>query len=720
MRRLFIVLLLLTAPTAVTLVVYLLIRPTNVPTNPNAVGHVTRFAGSAMPGHNDGELSSARFADPFGITLDRHGNVYVADGGQANRIRRITTTGKVETIAGSSEGFADDEARSARFDTPSGIAIDSKGNIVIADTSNNRIRRIDSTGRVTTLAGNGAAGYLDGNGAQAQFDGPLAVAVDNNDDVYVADTYNDCIRRVSPAGEVTTVAGAPGPGFKDGDAGSAQFNTPCGIAIDPSGALFISDTGNNAIRRISASGEVSTVAGGSRGRLDGRGRDASFDNPVGIALTHDGFLFVTDEESGRIRRVSPDGQVSTYAGRRPGFADGFGEAARLNGPTGIAVDREGNLYVCDTSNYLIRLIAPAPAAAGEDIAETSKIIQPEPDAPAPVPAPDLTSVVRAESAEFPWPLAPRNASHEITGVVGEARGAPGGVALDHLHNGLDIRAREGEEVFSVFDEKVSSPVPAWDFGNSSEGIRVGLFSYIHIRLGRRGDLLEPDSRFVALRDEAGLLVGVRVRRGARFRVGDFVGTVNRLNHVHLNLGPWNAQANPIKLGFSGLTDTTPPVVEPNGIQVVDETGNPLNEKRDGRTIIHGDIRIVVTAYDRVDGNSKVRKLGLYRAGYQLLREDGTPAAGFEAPLINIDFDRLPPGDESVLLVYAEGSGVSAYGTPTRFRYIVTNVVRDGTAREGILTVSGSPPGRYVLKAIAEDFAGNRATGPTTELPVIVR
>ena len=217
-----------------------------------------------------------------------------------------------------------------------------------------------------------------------------------------------------------------------------------------------------------------------------------------------------------------------------------------------------------------------------------------------------------------------------------------------------------------------------------------------------------------------------MRRGARFRVGDFLGTLNRLYHVHLNLGPWNAIANPLQLPFADFKDTVAPLIEANGIEVVKAvaaSGQPdeaFTEKRNGRLVVTGDVKILVTAYDRVDGNVASRKLGLYRAGYQLLHEDGSPVAGFEQPLINIEFNRLPPNDEDVTMAYAVGSGVSAYGTPTRFRYIVTNRVRDGQARAGLLRTSQLAPGNYLIRILAEDYAGNRASGKATELAITVQ
>jgi len=286
-----------------------------------------------------------------------------------------------------------------------------------------------------------------------------------------------------------------------------------------------------------------------------------------------------------------------------------------------------------------------------------------------------------------------------------------------------VRGVMGEPCLSVYDEKVSDPLPNWGFEGTGEGVHVGAFSYIHIRVGRNADgQLQAPDKFKARLDPAGKLAGVRVRRGARFRVGDFLGTLNRLYHVHLNLGPWNAIANPIQLPFVGFKDTVAPIIEPNGIEVL-KAGQPeqaFTEKRNGRLVITGDVQILLTAYDRVDGNVASRKLGLYRAGYQLLREDGSPVVGYEQPLVNLEFNRLPPYDNDVTVAYATGSGVSAYGTPTRFRYILTNRVRDGEARFGLLRTAQLASGNYRIRVLAEDYAGNRATGGATELAVTIQ
>jgi sugar lactone lactonase YvrE len=706
-------------------------EPHYKPTPPGLTGRVTTLAGTGAPQVIDGPTGQAAFADPFGIAVDRAGNVLVSEGGKSNRIRRVSPKGIVDTLASASEDPHDRPPISGSndrvtLDTPSAIAVDKSGNLIIADTSDNRIVRLSPKGEISVAAGGGAKGYRDGSASEAQFDSPIGVAADDAGNIFVADTYNDRIRKISPDGQVSTVAGSGTPGAQDGNGLAASFDTPCGVAVDKAGNIFVADAENNSIRKITPDSTVTLFAGGARGRQDGKGPDATFDHPCGITITHDGFLFVSDESSGLIREITPDADVTTVAGSAPGFRNSTGKKARFNGPSGIAVDPAGNLYVADRDNYLIRKIvaASSPAEASQSEFPEDKLFQPVPAGAQSVAepmTPNLSPDVLGIKDSFPWPLNPQDKWHEIAGVVGEARGAFGGVALDHLHSGLDVKGAMGEQALAVLDETVSSPIPNWGFNETGEGIHVGVVSYIHVRIGRdvKQAMLGPD-KFKPRLDKDGKLVGVRVRRGAEFKVGDAVGSLNAMNHVHLNLGPWNAQANPIRFPFIGFKDTVAPAIESSGgIEVVDSQGRPFSQKRGGRLVISGDVSIIVAAYDRVDGNAPARKLGLYRAGYQILNEDGAPAPGFEEPLMNIDFSRLPADDSSVFVTYAPGSGVSAYGTPTKFRYIVTNVVKDGRATQGVFRTSALAPGNYVLKAIAEDYAGNAASGKDSLLPILI-
>lgn len=700
------------------------LKPKKYETRRDAIGQVNSLAGAGYPGVDDGIASEATFSDPFGIAIDKTGSVLIADGGASNLLRRITKEGKIETVAGSTEGFADGAASDAKFNTPSGIAMDAQGNLYIADTGNNRIRKLDTTGQVTTLAGTGAAGFKDGVASVAMFDAPIGIAVDKAGNLYVADTYNDRIRKITPDGQVTTLAGSGIAGYADGQAEQAKFDTPCGVAVDEQGNVFVADTGNNAIRKITPQGEVTTLTQIESDEPSGNTRLSS---PVSLVLTPDHFLFITSSANGSIYRLTPEGELSVYAGSRSGFADGTGAEARLNGAAGIAADAQGNLYVADNYNYLIRKISPVAAYGGQATAgkQSETFIQPIDPASAttdqslPV-IPKLNPSLLRLSSPFPYPLQPQTGWHEIAGVVGEARGSFNGVALDHLHSGLDIAGKMGEACLSVMDEKVSAPISTWGFESTGEGMHVGVMSYIHIRIGRDiNNKIQIAEKFKPRLDDTGKLVGVRVRRGTRFKVGDFIGTLNRLYHVHMNVGPANAQANAIQFPFANFKDTIAPVIEPNGIEVMTADWQPFKQKVNSRLVINGDVRIVITAYDRADGNNASRKLGLYRAGYQILKEDGSPVAGFEQPLMNIEFNRLPT-DEAVTIVYAEGSGVSAYGTPTKFKYIVTNRVRDGEAREGVLRTSKIGAGNYLLRIVAEDYAGNRATGKGTEIPITIR
>ena len=229
---------------------------------------VSTVAGDGSPGFQDGAARGARFNDPFGLAVARDGSVYVADAGESNRIRKITPTGEVSTLAGGREGFADGAGAVASFNTPSALAADGEGNLYVADTGNNRVRKISPDGNVTTLAGDGTEGFRDGPAAQAEFDAPVGVAVDREGNVYVADTYNDRVRVVTKDGSVRTVAGAGSHGYADGDAlTAALFDTPCAVAVSDAGEVYVADTGNNRLRKITIGGQVITlpVFAGQRG-----------------------------------------------------------------------------------------------------------------------------------------------------------------------------------------------------------------------------------------------------------------------------------------------------------------------------------------------------------------------------------------------------------------------------------------------------------------------
>lgn len=375
-------------------------------------GTVTTLAGLAgHPGYADGTGSAVRFDEPRGIAVDSAGNVFVAD--YANHVvRRITPTGIVTTFAGRAgeRGSTDGAAAEARLDFPTGLAFDASGNlfvsetrdkirritpdgvvstlialnsntslphaitvdpagnVVVADRQNSTIWRVTPSGAITTIAGSaGRAGTEDGVGTAARFQSPEGIASDATGTIYVADTGNATIRKITPDGVVTTLAGAPGrpPTFADGSGAAAAFYLPLGLAVDAAGNIFVADSGNNAIRRITPQSAVTTFAGNgdSRGTLDGTGTAARLAAPSGVALAPNGDLYVTEVANNAVRKIAPGGVTTTFAGGSPfnDHLDGSGNAARFGLPTGIAVDHNSNVYVADAWNHVIRKITPAGA-----------------------------------------------------------------------------------------------------------------------------------------------------------------------------------------------------------------------------------------------------------------------------------------------------------------------------------------------------------------------
>jgi hypothetical protein len=329
-------------------------------------GVVSTFAGLAgSSGSADGTGSVARLNSPSGVATDSAGNVYVAD--SLNRtIRKITSAGAVSTLAGTagSSGSADGTGSAARFSYPYGIATDSVGNVYVADT-NNTIRMITSAAVVSTLAGTaGSSGSVDGTGAAARFNFPSGVTTDSASNVYVTDTNNNTIRKITPAGVVSTYAGLAGSkGSTDGAVAAARFYLPRGIASDSSGNFYVADSYNQTIRKITAAGAVSTFVGSVAlpGSLDGSGTAARFNAPLGVATDSTKNVYVADTYNHTIRKISADGVVSTLAGLAgtSGSANGTGTAARFSSPYGVATDSAGNVYVADTNNNTIRKITPA-------------------------------------------------------------------------------------------------------------------------------------------------------------------------------------------------------------------------------------------------------------------------------------------------------------------------------------------------------------------------
>jgi hypothetical protein len=361
------------------------------------------------------------------------------------------------------------------------------------------------------------------------------------------------------------------------------------------------------------------------------------------------------------------------------------------------------LIVADAGNALLRLVA----------ARSQLELRPP---PSPLVAP------RFDAAAFTlqpllWPIDPMQGPHEIAGTLGEARGGGGS---ERFHAGIDVHAAEGTPVLAVRDGFVSAPMAAADFGTLNESLRIGAVTYVHLRVGRpRLGPMFDESRFAGSYDEGGALVGMRVKRGARFATGDTLGTVNAFSHVHLNIGWSSEEHNPLLFRLVQFEDTVPPTIARGGVRLFDESGQPLKLRAKGRLVVRGRVQVVVDAWDQVDGNARRRRLGLFKLGYEVLGADGAPAAGFESPRDTIVFNRLTMATEAPRVVFAPGSGIPFYGRrSTRFLYIVTNTFRDGVAATGVWDTRDLPPGPYTLRIHAVDVRGNEAV-VNRDLPVMV-
>jgi len=336
-----------------------------------AAGIVTTTAGTGTAGFSgdNGAATSAQLHYPEGIALDAEGSLYVADS-LNHRVRKIATNGIISTVAGTgTAGFAGDGgvATSAQLGEPDGLAVDATGRLYIVDTTNRRVRRVSENGTISTVAGTGSSGSFGGGAAatSASLRFPVGVAVGPSGPIYVADFSNHRIVSVTATGVLSIVAGTGEPGFTgDGaDATQAQLSSPAGVAVDSLGDLYIADRWNSRVRKIDAGGVISTIAGSGVSGYSGDGgaaTSASLNNPVDVKVNGLGDIYVTDSSNNRIRKVAADGTISTYAGTGvAGFSGDGGAAtnARLNGPAGLAINDVGDLFVADMSNYRVRKIA---------------------------------------------------------------------------------------------------------------------------------------------------------------------------------------------------------------------------------------------------------------------------------------------------------------------------------------------------------------------------
>jgi hypothetical protein len=312
-------------------------------------------------GSADGIGSSARFNRPWSLAVDKGGNVYVADSWNA-LIRKISPLGEVTTIAGKAgvNGFADGQGTNAIFSNPTGIAVDSFTNLYVADFLNSIIRKITPDGTVSTFAGQaGINDSVDATGGAARFYFPAGVAVDTNGNVYVADSVNQTIRKITPSQVVTTMAGFPRSfGSVDATGSAARFHNPEDVAVDNLGNVYVADNVNQTVRKVTPAGVVTTLAGfsGSGGTADGTGNTARFSNLSGVAVDGAGNIYVADSGNNCIRKVTQGGVATTLAGQSGpiGSADGIGSLVRFNNPSDVAIDGTGNLFIADAMNFTIR------------------------------------------------------------------------------------------------------------------------------------------------------------------------------------------------------------------------------------------------------------------------------------------------------------------------------------------------------------------------------
>lgn len=614
--------------------------------------HVTTVAG--MKGE---------FGETFGIAV-RNNSVYISDG-EKGEVARITPNRENQVEGG--------------LDTPSGVAFLKGGIPLVVDSGRHTIYKLDPS--PTSVAGNGTRGFQDGPAHEARFNGPIGIASrESEEKIYIADTYNDRIR-VIENGNVRTLAGST-PGFQNGD--PAMFDTPTGIAVWQD-KLLVTDTGNRRIRVVEADGRVWTLAGNGESNLrDGSLLSASFVAPTAIAVDPNGVIYIADGNA--IREISgPIPMVRTVAGLERGLADGEGLRARFNRPTGLAFDDNGDLLIADSENRVIRKLTSD--------ANPTKIT------PEQIAALDDKPDEFRKAAPARWPFDPPTAKRDIAGTLGEIRGkmTP---AADNVwfHNGLDIAGSYGETARFIRSEKVLKPIAAENFGTLRELIRMPTLGYIHIRLGRDKDgKLFDDPRFQFQRDPTGKLTNVRVPRGTRFEAGEPIGTLNPMNHVHLIAGRSGSEMNALAaLELPGIADSRPPVIEI--LTLFDQNWKPIETPAAGSRIRLSDkTRVVVKAYDQVDGNNERRRLGVYSVSLQI--NGGNTS--------EIRFDRMP-SNLLVSMVYANESHSGATGE-TIFNYIATNSLVDERAREGFIDPSKLDAGVYIATIVVADYFGNRAS-----------
>ena len=613
--------------------------------------------------------SNDQFGEPYGIAT-KDGEIFVSDG-ERGRISKFGSGGEFEDYA-------------AGLDTPSGITFGQDGSLLVADSGRHGVYKFD-TSLSLVAGGDRQSGYKDGEAADARFNAPTGIAAGPGGKIYVSDTYNDRVR-VIENGNVSTLAGST-RGFADGDGTSAKFDTPLGLAMWGE-KLLVADAGNRRIRVVEPDGRVWTLAGsGEDGLVDGFPLSASFVSPTAVTVSPQGAIYIADGNA--IRAIGRRGFafVETISNDRRGFRDGSPLTAQFNRPSGIAFDSDGRILVADSDNGLVRAFDVGPPSGTE-------LIKPK----------EYTAEQFRTLQPARWPYDPPQAKRDIAGTLGEIRNE---LADDNsrvwFHNGLDIAGAYGETARFIRNEKVLDPISTDNFGTLRELVRLPMIGYIHIRLGRdASDRSYNDPRFIFSNGADGKMNGIRIPRGATFNAGEPIGTLNAMNHVHLIAGPSGSELNALAaLTWPDVSDSISPTIE--GTAVYDEAWNEIETPAGSSRIkLAGKTRIVVRAFDRMDGNPERRKLGVYKVGYQMFLPGGTPTGDINWSIV---FDRNPPPD-TVRIVYAKGSKSGPMGE-TVFNYIVTNRLNSSGIGEGFFSADLLDAGIYTLRVFAADFFGNQ-------------
>ena len=336
---------------------------------------ISTIVGSTGGGFSgdSGPAASAQINDPCALLLDGSGNIYIGD--QLNyRVRKITG-GNISTVVGTGTagdtgaGAKGGPATSANIRTPCGLVLDGSGNLYLSDTGNHEVKKVTTAGTITTIAGTGTGGFAGDNhpGTEAELNNPTGLVIDAAGNLYIADSGNHVIRKLSPGGTMSSFAGNATAGYlgDNGAAGGAELNNPTGLAIDAAGNMYVADTNNGVIRKITpGGGSITTIAGNGFNRYsgdDGPATKAALNNPRGVAVDAAGNVYIADTLNSRIRMVTPDGIIHTIAGVGGfGYSGDGGPATRaaLAFPTAVRVDASGNVYIADTQNSAIRLLTP--------------------------------------------------------------------------------------------------------------------------------------------------------------------------------------------------------------------------------------------------------------------------------------------------------------------------------------------------------------------------